>query len=303
VAAKVVEVEAQLIDMTVGTVQKATGLMANATATILARGGDFENVMTDLRALQATNVRSVGSAALKIGKIAEKLATLGKVLNGIAVVGGVAKLVNAETKFEKVDATMDVVSGGLSLAGEIATGAAAVPLAAAGTAVGLTWGMVKVIGSEVAGAIEGSQYGGLFEELRELEAKGASVVSAVAALDSAIAQRGAVGEGLGADGADEASADLARKVGVAMLALDKRWQNSPIKVLQKFSPITLRQEILMAQHDAYTPEQTSATAHDLIGELSRAASKADEIVVDMLVEAGYFTKAKAAKVKKKLGKG
>ena len=305
VAAKVVEVEAQLIDMTVGTVQKVTSLMATSITTVLAKGGDFDNVMTDLRALQATNVRSVGSAALKIGKIAEKLATLGKVLNGIAVVGGVAKLVNAETLADKLDAGADVLSGGLALGGEIAgtTTALGAGLASGGAAIGLTWGMVKIIGSEVAGAIEGSQYGGLWEELRELEAKGGAVVSSVAALDSAIAQRAKLGDGLGASGADEAASDLARKVGVAMLALDKRWQNSPIKVLQGFSPVTLRQEILMAQHDAYTPEQTSATAHELIGELGRAASKADVIVVDMLVEAGYFSKDKAAKVKKKLAKG
>lgn len=302
VAAKVVEVEAQLIDMTVGTVQKATSLMATSITSILGKTGDFDNLMTDLKALQATNVRSVGSAALKIGKIAEKLATLGKVLNGIAVVGGVAKMVNAESTFDKMDAGADVLAGGLSLAGEIAGTATSLGtgLAAGGAAVGLTWGMVKIIGSEVAGAIEGSQYGGLWQELRELEAKAAAVVSSVAALDSSIAQRRGMGDALGATGADEASEELARKVGLAMLALDKRWQNSPIKVLQKFSPITLRQEILMAQHDAYTPEQTSATAHELIGELARAASKADVIVVDMLVEAGYFTKAKADKVKKKL---
>ncbi len=305
VAAKTVEVEAQIIDLTVGTVQKVTDLLAGSAMSVLGKGGDLGEVMTELRALQSSGqlVGKAGSAALKIGKVAEKLASLGKVLNGIQIVGGVAKLINAESKFEKIDAGVDIAAGGMSLAGSVMTGAAAAPLAMTGGAIGLTWGMVKVIGGEAIGAIEGSQYGGLFEELREIEKRGATVVSSVAALDTAIAEQTKQQGGPGAAGADEAVADLARKLASSMLALDKRWQNSSIKALQKFSPVTLRQEIMNAQSPDYPPDLTSSTGHELVQELGRAYAKADVIVVDMLVELGYFSQEKAKKVKAKLAKG
>jgi hypothetical protein len=247
-------------------------------------------------------IRSTTKTAVALGKLAEHLAKLGHVLNGIQIVGGVAKMFNADSTFEVIDAGVDVLSGGLSLGGAIAGSAG---LAAGGTAVGLTWGMVKVIGNEAIGAIEGSQYGGLWEELRAIEERGVAVVSALGSLDAALAEKAKRGEadaGVAA-GADEATVDLARGLAKAMLALDTRWQNSSIKALQKFAPVTLRQEIMNAQQPTYPPDLTSMAGHDLVQLVAKAAKQADVIVVDMLVEAGYFSASKAAKVKAKLAKG
>ena len=303
-AAKAVEVEAQFVDLTVGTLHKVTSLLNNSALMVIGRTSDVERVVQQLQTLEKAGeaIRSTTKTAVALGKLAEHLAKLGHVLNGIQIVGGVAKMINADSTFEVIDAGVDVLSGGLSLGGAIAGSAG---LAAGGTAVGLTWGMVKVIGNEAIGAIEGSQYGGLWEELRAIEERGVAVVSALGSLDAALAEKAKRGEadaGVAA-GADEATVDLARGLAKAMLALDTRWQNSSIKALQKFAPVTLRQEIMNAQQPTYPPDLTSMAGHDLVQLVAKAAKQADVIVVDMLVEAGYFSASKAAKVKAKLAKG
>lgn len=303
-AAKAVEVEAGFVDLTVGTLHKVTSLLNDSALMVIGKSSDVERVIEQLQTLEKAGeaIRATTKTAVALGKLAEHLAKLGNVLNAIQIVGGVAKMINADSTFDWIDAGVDVASGGLSLGGAIAGSTA---MAAGGTAVGLTWGMVKVIGNEAAGAIEGSQYGGLWEELRAIEERGVAVVSALGALDTALdekAKRADTDRGAIA-GADEATDDLARSLAKAMLALDTRWQNSSIKALQKFAPVTLRQEIMNAQQPAYPPDLTSSAGHELVQLVAGAAKQADVIVVDMLVEAGYFTAAKAAKVKAKLARG
>lgn len=303
-AVKAVEVEAGFVDLTVGTLHKVASLMNNSALMVIGRTSNVEHVIKQLQTLEKAGeaIRATTKTAVALGKLAQHLAKLGNVLNGIQIVGGIAKAINADSTFDRIDAGVDVASGGLSLGGAIAGSTA---MAAGGTAVGLTWGMVKVIGNEVAGAIEGSQYGGLWEELRAIEERGVAVVSALGALDTALdekAKRADTDPGAIA-GADEATGDLARTLAKAMLELDKRWQNSSIRALQKFAPVPLRQEIMNAQQDAYPPDLTSSAGHELVQLVAGAAKQADVIVVDMLVEAGYFTAAKAAKVKAKLARG
>jgi len=300
---RAVQVEAEMVELTVGTVNTVALNLSKAAIWALGPSG---KTLEELEELSKAGelVGTGGKVALKLGKLVEKLEKFEIALNAIAIAGGLAKLVTADTNFERVDAGIDIVGGGLTVAGKLTK---KVGLGAAASSVLMTWEMVKFFGQMGLDAIEGSMWGGLYQELGEIQEKGDRVGVALVSLARAIDERDQRFGSMDASaperaGADEAVDDLAYRLQKELQPADRRWRESRIHALASAYHGPTRQIVMLALARDYPATGVAEAGIEFMRALNEAYHSAPEIVVDMLVDQGYMDPEKAEKEKKRLAK-
>src|SRR5262249_20811044 len=182
----------------VGTLNTVAKTVAGAATLLLAPNRSLtRSVAETVEMLEemehAGELGGKGKIALKLGKVVEKLEKVEVALGVISVAAGIGKMATADTAGEKVDAGVDIVGGGLQVTGKILTmtggGAAGGAVGAAAFGVVATWEMVKFFGNMGLEGIEGSMYGGLQQELTEIQKRGDEVATSLIMLGRAVDER------------------------------------------------------------------------------------------------------------------
>jgi hypothetical protein len=304
-AAKHVEVASDLTKLTAGTLTAVLSKLTSWGASGLSGGVSVE-LMRELDAVGHL-IGSAQRGALTLHNVGAVLSKLEKAISVVGIVGGAAKLMTAESTFDRVDAGVDITTGTLSLAGQL-TGRAA--LGSAATAIGLPWMGVKYlkfIGDQVGGAIEGSLFGGLHEEFGEVNEVAAELGRDLLVLGYATNERDlrfatASEADPGRAGAAEAVDDAALHVQRSMVRLANRWLGSRISALGRALPEQVQQSVEFAAQEGYPADLVGAAAGELIQALADAHQRMEEIVLSMAVDQGYVdaddVPAKLAKMKK-----
>ncbi len=301
---KGVQVVAELTDLTAGTVVSVGSSVSKYVVKAFGAGADLKA----LEALKESGelLSSGNKVALKFAQIGEFLEKADKVLSAVAVIGGYAKLATAESTFDRLDGVVEVGSGVLGLAGKLAGeelvfGVAGGTLAAAATAVTLPWmgvKFVKYLGELGGGAIEGSLYGGLYEELRDIQPYGDEVSRDMLVLAAAIDDRdrraGAGAQGERAAGADEAVEDAVRKLRRSLQAAVNRMLRSQIDALGRTIPESVITSMQIAAQPGYPPEAMVSSAGEFLGILTGCYDNAADVVLEMAVDQGYIDRADVA---------
>ena len=309
---KSLQVVAEITELTAGTAVSVGSVVSNYVVKVFGAGADLK-ALTALE--EAGELVSTGNkVALKFAQVGEFLEKADKVLGVVAIAGGYAKLVTAESKFDKVDAVVDIGIGVASVAGkfageELVFGVAGGTLAAAASAVALPWmgvKYVKYLGEIGGAAIEGSLYGGLYEELREIQPFGDEVSRDMLVLASAIDERdrraGPKLSGERSAGADEAVDDAARKLRKSLVAATNRWLRSRIDALGRFFPEGVKQSIEWAVQPEYPVESLVAAAGEFMTALTGAYSGVDDIALEMAVDQGFIDRDDVAAKKAEMHK-
>jgi hypothetical protein len=300
---KAVQVEAEIVELTLGTLAKVSSTLSKVAIFALVPKGSTLEAIEEL-AHAGEFVSGRGKAALKVAKFLEKLEKFETALNVIAIAGGMAKLVTAETNYERVDAGIDIGAGTLQVAAKL-TGKAG--LGAAASSVLMTWEMVKFFGEMGLGAIEGSFYGGFYQEMAEIRQKADTVGVAVVALGRAVEERDTRFGNLDVTnperaGADDAVSDLAYKLQKELGPAEKRWRDAHIAAIGRAYGGPLRQEVAFALQPDYPASNVAETGISFMRELAETYRRAPYIVIDMAVDQGYMSPEKAEKEKAKLAK-
>jgi hypothetical protein len=299
---RAVQVETEMIELTVGTLNAVVKNIAGASTLLLAPGHNLTKSMTETIELlehlgEEAGLSSSGKAALKLGKIFEKLEKLETVLSAVSVVGGIAKAITADTTGEKVDAGVDITTGALQIGSKVLGRAA---LGSAATGVLATWEMVKFFGEMGLGAIEGSMWGGLQQELTEIQQRGDRVAVALVSLTRAVDERSARFSQLDVtspdrSGADDAVDKLAHDFQKDLKAADRRWRESTIHALAEAYHGPTRQSVMIALQDGYPGDLVAQTGIEFMQALADAYRNAPDIVDQMLVDQGYLKPEQAEK--------
>ncbi len=313
---------AEITEVTAGTVGKAVGSMSKLAVLAFIPKGSTLKELEELS--EAGKILSKGGRiAVKLGKVIEVAEKLDGIVSAVNVVGGVAKFVTADTGGDKIDAVVKVGTGLASMGAKaLGEAAGAAPLAAGAFAVGATWEMTKFFGEMGLDAIEGSLYGGLYQELSEIEPKVDDVAKALLVTERAIAERDKRFGDLDVtdskrSGADDAIEDLAYQMQKKLRLAAVRWQNSAIPALYrdfKYGSTTtggqLQAEVAnvlgMDYHD-WQPGGVEAgmiaqTAGDFVREFRKEWKNAPFTVLQMAVDQGYMTPDRAAQMGAKLAK-
>ena len=150
-------------------------------------------------------------------------------------------------------------------------------------------------------------YGGLWEELREIEHKGDQVARDMIVLSQILDERDA--RFAGADvsdpqraGADEAADDAAYRLQKSLGEADRRWKGSPIDALGKAYPSDTQASVMWARQGEYPPDLVASSAQEFLSSLTDAYKNAAEIVLQMAVDQGYFSEKEAAEKRKEMRK-
>lgn len=298
---KGVQVESELLELTAGTAVAVGKTLTSGAIKLLTPSGTNLEMLRDLEA-GGELFSSSGKAALRFEKVASFLEKAESVLSVVAIAGGAAKVITADSTFDRIDGGIDLAGGGLTMAAKL-TGESAFGSAASGVL--LTWEYVKFIGGEVSGAIEGSLYGGLWEELRAIEQRGNEVGKALTVLSSVLDERAAMGvnpfdnDPVSA-GMNEAADDMGYRLQKELGLADRRWQQSRIDALSRHYPEEVKNSVSFAIKPDYPPDLIAATAIEFLSALTKAFMEAAEIVIDMAVDQGYLSEEKALKQKAKL---
>ena len=334
----------EIIELTVGTVAKATGVLSKIAIWVCTPTGATLEALEELS--KAGNlVSSSGSLAVKLGKVAEYAETLGTIVDGVNVVGGVAKFITADSTGERVDAGIKATTGagalyaqvakkaaekaakkaleaGVEAGGEVAGIGTAATVGAVAGGVAATWEMYKFFGEMGNDAIEGSLYGGLYQELREIEPKVDDVAKAILITERAMDERDKRFGNLDvADPrrapADDAVEDLAYQVQKKLRIAAQRWQNTSIPALRRsleFGATSSNENLLSAvasvlamdYHDwqpgGAEPGLILGTANDFVNDLRGEWKDAPYTVLEMAVDQHLMSKERAAQMSEKLTK-
>jgi hypothetical protein len=304
------QVEAEMIELTVGTLNSVVKTVAGAGTLLLAPGHNLTKTVSEtvqmLEEMEKAGglEKTSGKLALKLGKVAEKLEKVEVALGVISVASGIAKAVTADTTGEKVDAGVDILGGSLQVGGKVlskvagreALGAA---LGSAASSVLITWEMVKFFGNMGLDAIEGSMWGGLQQELTEIQEKGDRVAVALVSLGRAVDERNArfteVNMSPERAGADEAVDKLAYDFQKELKAADRRWREAHIPALGRAYPRPTQQSVAVALQDGYPADIVAQTGIEFMQALADAYRYAPDIVDEMLVDQGYLKPEQAVK--------
>lgn len=309
---KSVQVVAEITELTAGTAVTVGSSVSKYVVRAFGAGADLKA----LEALKESGelLSSGNRVALRFAQIGEYLEKADKVLSGIAVIGGYAKLATAESWFDRADGVVEVGSGVLGLAGKLAGeelvfGVAGGTLAAAATAVTLPWmgvKFVKYLGELGGGAIEGSLYGGLYEELRDIQPFGDEVSRGMMILASAIDDRdrraGAHVSKERTAGADEAVEDAANKLRKSLQAAANRMLRSQINALGRSVPESVLTSIQWALQPGYPAESLVSSAGEFLAVLTGAYTNAADIVLEMAVDQGFVDRADVAEKRAEMHK-
>jgi hypothetical protein len=294
------QLEGEFIELTLGTVTTVASTLSKAALWALKADAEALKMLDEL-AEAGELVGSAGKAAVKIAHVLEKLEKFETVLNAIGVASGVAKLVTADTGAERVDAAVSIGTGALSIAGKV-TGRAA--LGSAASSVLMTWEMVKFFGDMGAGAIEGSMYGGLRQELAELRPVADRVALALVPLDRALAEQDRrFGETMASPektGSEEAVGTLAYRLQKALVEADRRWQTSSIAALARWYPNDVRVSVATSLQPDYPPSIVLQSGEEFVRALADAYHNVPAIVVGMLVDQGFMTQEQAGRQLRKM---
>ena len=311
---RAVQVEAEMVELTLGTLNGVVKTMAGAAVLVLAPGRNLTSTVEEtMKALEALHesgelVSSGGRAALKLGKVVEKLEKFEKVLSVVSIVGGAAKMATADSNFERVDAGIDIVTGGMQVAGKLVTREGLkVGLGAAASSVLMTWEMVKFFGNMGLDAIEGSMWGGLMQELPEIEQRADKVAVGLVSLTRALDERNArfgAADAMSPElaGANDAVDQLAYNLQKDLRAADRRWRDSHIPALAAAYHGPTRQSVMFALQDGYPADGVAQATIEFMQALADAFRDAPDIVDDMLVDQGYLDREKAEKRKRERAK-
>jgi hypothetical protein len=295
-----VQLEAEMVELTLGTVTKVSSTLAELASWALTPSGTTLKTLEEL-AKGGELVGTSGKAAVKIARIAEKLDKFEKALNVIAIAGGVAKLITADSTYERVDASVSVGTSALSIAAKM-TGRAG--LGSAASSVLMTWEMVKFFGEMGAGAIEGSMYGGLRQELTEMRPTADRVAHALVPLDRALEEQarrfGDVAASPEKAGADEAVERFAYRLQKELKAADHRWQSSAIPALARSYPSDVQVSVATSLQPDYPPSLVLQSGTEFMSALADAYHHVPDIVIEMLVDQKLMTPEHARRARKKL---
>jgi hypothetical protein len=315
-------VVAEITEVTAGTVGKAIGSISKlAVLAFIPKGSTLKELQELAEA--GTVLSKGGKIAVKIGKAIEFAEKLDGIVSAVNVIGGVAKFITADTGGDKVDAVVKVGTGVASLGAKaLGEAAGAAPLAAGAFAVGATWEMTKFFGELGLDAIEGSLYGGLYQELREIEPKVDDVAKALLVTERAIAERDKrFGDkdvtDSGRAGADDAIEDFAYMMQKKLRTAAQRWQNTNIPALYrdlKYGKTTtggqLEAEVanvLGMDYHQWQPggieaQMIADTAGDFVREFRKEWKDVPYTVLQMAVDQGYMTTERASQMRAKLAK-
>lgn len=313
---------AEITEVTVGTVGKVVGSVSKLAVLAFIPKGSTLKELQELS--EAGKVLSKGGKiAVKIGKVIEFAEKLDGIVSTVNIIGGVAKFVTADTGGEKVDAVVKVGTGVASLGakalGEDAAGAA---LGAGAFAVGATWEMTKFFGEMGLDAIEGSLYGGLYQELKEIEPEVDDVAKALLVTERAIDERDKRFGDLDVTdprraGADDAIEGFAYQMQKKLRKAAMRWQHTTIPALYrdlKYGSTTtggqLEAEVanvLSMDYHQWQPGGIEAgmianTAGDFVRDFRKEWKAAPYTVLQMAVDQGYMTPERASQMRAKLAK-
>ena len=295
---KGVQVIAEITDLTAGTAVAVGKTLTDAAMKFLGPTGANLELLADLQK-EGMLISKANQAALTFGKVGSFLDKADSVLSVVSIVGNTAKLITADSMFDRVDAGVSVTSSSLSLAAKV-TGRAAWGTAA--VAITLPWEFTKFVmylGELGGGAVEGSMYGGLWEELREIEHKGDQVSHDMVVLARILDERDARFAGAEPGnrqlaGADEAASDAAYRLQKSLGEADRRWRESSIEALSKAYPSDVQSSVMWSKQEEYPPDLVASSAGEFLASLTGAYKNAAEIVLQMAVDQGYFTEAEAA---------
>ena len=312
----------EMVEVTAGTAGKAVGAMSKiGIAAFIPKGTTLK--MLEEMAEAGEAISKSGKIAMKLGKVMEFAEKFDGIISMFNVVGGVAKFITAETKTDRVDSVVKVGTGLASLGAKaLGEAAGAAPLAAGAFAVGATWEMTKFFGEMGLDAIEGSLYGGLYQELSEIEPKVDDVARAYLVTDRAMQEHNARFKDANvtdakAAGAAEAIDDLAYSLQKKLRTAAVRWQNSAIPALYRNFKYgsTSSGEQLQARvanalgfdmssggSDSYEATEIADTAKDLVTEFRKEWHNAPFTVLQMAVDQGYMSPDRASEMGAKLAK-
>ena len=306
--AKGVAVVSDIVDVTVGTVSKVGTTLSKIGIAALKPKGESLDALLELA--KAGQKLKGGKTLAALGKVIGFLDKVDDALAIVGIAGGVAKLVTADTKGERLDAGIKVATGGAGLAakklGEKAVaGVAGSTIGAAASGVAITWEYVKFVGDLAIGGIEGSMFGGLYQELAEIEKKGDELAKPLIILGRLIDDRNKNFGHLDVTdpkraGADEAIQDAAYKVQNALSAAGKRWQNTKIDALRNAFATQVQVDIKFALERGRDGEQVADAAQQFLAQIAAAYASQKKIVLKMLVDAGYMSKKTAALQERKM---
>jgi hypothetical protein len=313
---------AEITEVTAGTVGKVVGSVSKLAVLAFIPKGSTLKELEELS--EAGKVLSKGGKiAVKLGKVIEIAEKLDGIVSMVNIVGGVAKFVTADTGGDKIDAVVKVGTGVASLGAKaLGEAAAAAPLAAGAFAVGATWEMTKFFGEMGLDAIEGSLYGGLYQELKEIEPDVDNVAKALLVTERAIDERDKRFGDLDVTdprraGADDAIEGFAYQMQKKLRKAAIRWQNTTIPALYrdlKYGSTTtggqLEAEVanvLGMDYHQWQPGGIEAgmiatTAGDFVREFRKEWKDAPFTVLQMAVDQGYMTRERASQMGAKLAK-
>lgn len=280
---KVAAVEAELIDLTVGTLSKAGGALSSTAIALFGPKGQSLDMLQDL-AKSGQLITTSGRMAASLGRVVSFLDKVDNALAVVSVAGGVAKFATAENKGERFDAAVKVVAGGVQAGAKFAGRKL---LAAGAGSVLATWEMVKFFGEQGAAAIEGSFHGGLRQELEDMRSKFDALAKAQVILAAAIDERerrygGADITDPARGAADEAVDDLAHRLQQALRAADKRWQDTRIAALGRFYQATTQVDVGQALQGDYPPDLVLLASQQFLELFIDAWRKIPTIVEGMI---------------------
>ena len=302
---KGVQVIAEVTDLTAGTAVSIGKTLASVAMKAFGPSGANLELLQE-REREGMLVSSANRAALTFGTIGSFLDKADTVLSAVSIIGNTAKLITADSLFDRVDAGVSISTSSLSLAGKF-TGRA---FGTAAVAITLPWEFAKFvmyIGELGGGAIEGSLYGGLWEELREVEQKADRVSYDMTVLARILDERDERFSGVDASdeqrsGADEAASDASYRLQKSLAEADRRWRASRIDALSKAYPSDVQASVMWSKQEDYPPDLVASSAGEFLSSLTGAYKSAAEIVLQMAVDQGYFTDAEAAKKLKEMRK-
>ena len=303
---KALQVVAEMVELTAGTAVTVAKTLSEFGMKFFGVVGANVEMLEELER-EGMLLSKGNQAALRFGRVAEFLEKAETVLSVVAIAGGAAKLITADSTFDRIDAGVSIGTGALSIAGKV-TGEAAFGAAAA--PVTLAWEFakfVKYLGELGGGATEGFLFAGFYEEFHDIEAKGDAVARDTMALAMILDERDArfadrnLSDPARA-GADAAADDEAYHLQKNLAVLDHRWRESQIPALARWYPSQSRAGVAWASLEGYPPEIIVANSAELLGALTTAYANAQEIVIEMAVDQGLISEGKAKSIREDMDK-